>query len=112
MKNLSSDIIRVADGASAYSGGGGTATITEIEIDFGTTGRSVKTFVITDLNVSPTSKIIIQQSGKAPTGKSADENEMDKIQFNATPGTGQFILNAECLTGRVLGKFKVNYILG
>jgi hypothetical protein len=92
--------------------GAGSATITEIEIDFGSTAVVNKVFTITDAGVSGTSKILATQSGAAPTGRSADENEFTALLFNATPGTGQFFLNAFCVNGKVAGKHKVNYTIG
>lgn len=94
------------------TGGGGSASITQIEIDFGVSPTRTKTFSITDASVSSTSNLVITQSGKAATGRQADENEMDPILFSGTPGSGQFILIANALTGPVTGKYKVNYMVG
>jgi len=94
------------------TGGGGSFSSTQIEIDFGTTPTSSKTFTIIDSNVSTTSHMITVQSGAAPTGRSADENEMDPIIFSGTPSTGQFTLIATSLNGPVVGKYKVNYAIG
>lgn len=93
------------------SGGGSTSVIT-IEIDFGIIPTRSKTFTIIDLTVSTSSLIIINQSGAAATGRSADENEMDPLIFSGTPGTGTFTLIASALNGPVVGKYKVNYIVG
>ena len=87
-------------------------TIKEIEVDFGASAVRSKRFTITDAAVSATSKIMVMQSGKAATGRSADENEMDMLHFLATPGSGTFVLIADCLTGRVNGKYKANYLIG
>lgn len=94
------------------TGGGGGATVTEVEVDFGATSVRSKAFTITDPAVSPTSIIVIVQSGNAPTDKDADENEMDVLVPRALAGTGQFTLWVDCLTGTVLGKFKFNYLVG
>jgi hypothetical protein len=37
---------------------------------------------------------------------------MTALIANGTPGSGQFILNAFCLNGTVVGKHKFNYIIG
>lgn len=92
--------------------GGGSASVTQIEVDFGTVPTRTKTFTITDASVSATSKIMIVQSGTAATGRHADENEMDPILFSGTPASGQFTLIANALTGPVAGKYKVLYIVG
>ena len=88
------------------------ATITEIEVDFGASAVRSKRFTITDAAVTASSKIVVMQSGKAATGRSADENEMDMLHFRAIPGAGAFTLLADCLTGRVNGKYKANYLIG
>lgn len=92
------------------AGGGGTS-ITETEIDFGSWPTFSKTFTIIDATVTTSSKINPIQSGKAATGKSADENELDLITFRAAPQTGSFLLFADAETGPVVGTFKVNYIV-
>lgn len=96
----------------SVSGGGGSATITQIEVDFGTAPVRTKTFTVTDASVSTTSHLVVTQSGTAATGRQADENEMDPILFSGTPGSGQFTLIANALTGPVSGKYKVNYMVG
>lgn len=96
----------------SVTGGGGSATITEIEIDFGLLPTRTKTFTVIDGYVTIFSKLMINQSGHAATGRQADENEMDPILFSGTPGTGQFILIANALTGPVTGKYRVNYTVG
>ena len=92
-------------------GGGGSASMTEIEVDFGATPVAAKTLTITNAAVTASSKIIVSQSGAAPTGKSADENEMDFILANATPASGQFTLRLHSMFGRVRDKFKFNYMV-
>ena len=94
------------------AGGGGSATVYEVEVDFGATSVKSKTFTVTDAGVSPGMKIVVTQSGNAPTGRSADENEMDVLIGRAFAGTGQFKLFVDCLTGMVSGKYKFNYMIG
>lgn len=92
---------------------GGAITVTEAEVDFGTAfGYYGKTFTVTDAAVSATSKILITQSGNAPTGRQADENDMDALSCNATPGTGSFTLNCTAVPGPVAGKYKIFYTIG
>jgi hypothetical protein len=101
-------------GTSGFSGSGGTGsgTVTETEVDFGTTPTRHKSFTITDAGVTAASNIVAVQSGKAPTGKSADENEMDSLLFNCDPATGTFTLRGFAKDGPVVDKYKVNYIAG
>jgi hypothetical protein len=98
--------------ADTLQGAGGSATITEIEIDFAGPAVRQKRFTITDAAIVPTSKITVSQSGRAATGRAADENEMDQLVFAAIPQTGTFILIASSQTGRVAGKYKANYMVG
>lgn len=91
---------------------GGSSTITEIEVDFGTLPTRTKTFTVIDANITVSSKLTITQSGTAATGRQADENEMDPILFSGTPASGQFILIANALAGPVSGKYRVNYVVG
>lgn len=96
-------------GANGANGANGSLAVTEVEIDFTATPMREKSFTITDSGISPSSKIIVNQSGAAATGQDADENEMTILAMNAVPGTGQFTLNTICLTGHAGGKFKINY---
>jgi len=91
---------------------GGAAAITEAEIDFGGAAVQSKRFTIANAAVLASSKIVVDQSGKAATGRNADENEMDYLHLRAVPAAGSFTLYAACLTGRVSGKFKINYLIG
>ncbi len=84
-------------------------SITEVEIDFGSSPMWSKSFTIIDGNVSPSSKLVATQSGSAATGRDADENEMDALILNCKPGSGQFTMNAFAFPGPVSGKYKINY---
>jgi hypothetical protein len=84
----------------------------QIEIDFGTSPTNYKTFTVYDSDVTVSSLIFPTQAGNAPTGRSADENEMDPIIFSAVPDTGKFLLIASSKDGPVVGNYKVNYGIG
>ena len=84
----------------------------ETEVDFGIIPTNYKTFTIVDVDVTVGSLILPLQSGRAPTGRSADENEMDPMIFSATPLSGSFRLIASTKDGPVVGKYKVNYGVG
>lgn len=89
------------------------ASISQTEIDFGSTGVSEASFLITDAGVSASSKLIGTVAYVAPTGKDLDELDMDQIDLKFAPGSGNFTLYAtalnECL---VADKFKINYQVG
>jgi hypothetical protein len=92
--------------------GGAAATVTTVELDFGSTPVTSKQFTVIDGTISGTSKVVIVQSGAAATGRQADENEMDPLGVSATPGTGQMTVMAHALRGSVIGKYKFNYMVG
>jgi len=92
--------------------GSGSSSFTMITVNFGTSPVRTNTFTITDSNVTTSSHLIIAQSGTAAPGRQSDENEMDPILFSGTPGTGQFTLIANALTGPVVGQYNVNYAIG
>lgn len=84
---------------------------TQIELDFGTTPTVYETFTVADANVSTSSDVQMWQSGVAPTGKSADENEMDRIEMTTLAQAGQFTVYARAEDGPVVGKFKFSYMV-
>jgi hypothetical protein len=92
--------------------GGGSATITEVEVDFGTTPTGPKTFTVVDAALSTSSVVMVTQSGATPTDGFGGEAELDPILFTATPETGQMTVAANPRDGRVVGKFKLNYLIG
>lgn len=101
----------VTSGIAGADGADGLLSLNETEIDFGASPSWPKAFTISHTGVTTTSKIVALQSGKAATGREADENEMDKLIFACNPGTDSFTLYATPLRGRVGGKYKVNYFV-
>jgi hypothetical protein len=86
-------------------------TVTEIEIDFGTTPVRAKRFTITDALVTgSTKKILVNPSGNVATGRGSDDWEWDSIQFAAKANTGNFTLYANA-SGKILGKRKIFYTI-
>lgn len=85
--------------------------IKEIEVDFGLVATVFKTFTIVDTDVRAESVIAAWKSGKAATGKTADEITLDDISFSVNPGSGSFTLVASALNGPVTGAFKIVYIV-
>jgi hypothetical protein len=89
--------------------GGGSVTITEAEIDFGSIPVPSKKFTITNAGISATSKIMVTPSGSVATGRVGDDWEWDAINFSAKSGTGQFVLTAKTTYGKIIGKRKIYY---
>ena len=87
---------------------GGGSTVTEIEVDFGSSTRRSKSFTITDATVTGASKIVAYQSGNPATGRGRDDAAWDSITYAAIAGTGSFTLIAHS-TGRVKGPRNVYY---
>ena len=90
------------------AGGAGSFSVTEAEVDFGTTAVKTKRFTITDAAITAASKIMVTPSGSVATGRVGNDWEWDAINFSALAGTGQFILTAFTNT-YVAGKRKIFY---
>jgi len=103
--NAGSDSVDVTITSTAAGG----ATLTEVEVDFGTKPTTDAQFTITDASVSGTSKITVTPSGNTATGRVAGDNQWDSVMYSALAATGNFILYAVCSTGSLVGKRKVYY---
>lgn len=97
---------------SASGGGGGSATWTEVEIDFGNTPIYDAIFTITDASISSTSKVVISPSGKPATGRTADDWQWDGATLSANPGTGTATCYAIFSPGPIVGRRKLQYQIG
>jgi len=86
-------------------------TLTQVEIDFGSTPVRSARFTVTDAAVSGGSKVAVWESGVAATGRADGDHLWDSIAYAAIPGTGQFTLDAFA-TGFVVGKRNVIYQIG
>jgi len=99
----------------AAAGGGGSANIKQVELDFGV-AHNIKegAFTVVDADVLAGSQIIMLQALDAPTGKVEDENEMDSFNCKCRPDPagGQFKAYIESQYGSVTDKFKFNYLVG
>lgn len=84
----------------------------EIEVDFGTAPTESRTVTVTVADALVTHQVLAVQSGVAPTGRSADENEMDPLLISGRATNGSVVFNIKALDGPVVGKFKINYSLG
>ena len=112
--NFTGDGVTVSDSGGEtlvnIPGGVGSFTVTEAEIDFGTTPVSEASFVITNAAITTSHMILSSVSYEAPTGKDQDELEMDDLQLRAVAGTGNFTLYVRAADGSYLAdKFKINY---
>ena len=107
-----------ATGTMTISGGSGTFSVTQVEIDFDTCGLGTHVAkvaceaTVTDASITASSKILVSQAGDAPTGKESDDNEMDPLSCSAQPASGSFTLRCIPLRGPTHGKFKINYAAG
>lgn len=77
---------------SGTLGGGGSATLTEVEIDFGNTPVNNKIFTITDGAITNTKKIIVFTSPNNATGQVGNDWEVDGATFSAKANTGNITL--------------------
>lgn len=91
---------------------GGSVVVTTVEIDVGPTPVREATFTIMDVSITPTTKILAFQAGRAATGRTADENEWTRLHLVANPASGQFELWVMCLNGSMTGTFLIDYIKG
>lgn len=85
------------------------ATITEVEVDFGTVPKYDANFVIVDALISATSKVTISESGKPAVGRVAGDSQWDSINIAANPGTGSMTIYCMAHPGPVAGRRKLQY---
>lgn len=99
--------------ATWASPGASATDIKTTEIDFGATPVNYGVFAIADADVSATSNIGIWLSQEAPTGRDADEAEMEPMDCKAADmATGTFNAVLQPFHGPVEGKYKLNYLVG
>lgn len=77
---------------SSTLGGGGSASLTEVEIDFGVNPINNKIFTIIDTSVVSTNKIIIFPSPNTATGQQGNDWEVDSATFSAKANIGNITL--------------------
>lgn len=92
--------------------GGAGSSVTEVEIDFGSQPVYTAEFTITDAGIAATSKVTVSPSGKAATGRTADDWAWDGATFAANPGTGSATCYAVFTPGPIVGKRKLQYSIG
>lgn len=91
---------------------GSDVEIKEAEIDLGDLAVRAAVVTVTDVDVSPTSKLLVTHSGKAATGRDEDENEADSLICKPVAGTGEFTLYVSGHPGVVKGKYVISYLIG
>ena len=77
---------------SSTLGGGGSATLIEAEIDFGTIPVNNKTFTITNGAITNTQKVVAFPSPNDATGQVGNDWEVDGAVFSAKANTGNITL--------------------
>ncbi len=88
-------------------------SVTEVEIDFGSTEIEEQEFTITDSRITTNSKIAVVVSGNTPSdSRSIDEILAERYSLFAISGSGSFTLWAAPLEGTTNGKVKILYLLG
>jgi len=94
------------------TGGGGSLSIYQTEIDFGTVPIKMKKFTVTDAAVTSGMKIIPTLSYDNPSDGEADSAEwLENMTMMARADTGQFFLYCNSPYQDLNGKVKVNYVL-
>lgn len=98
--------------ATPASGGGGSATISEVVLDFGSDPVRAKSFAFEDVNAVTSSRVVMTTVAPGD-GRSLDEMEMDAITCAAVCLADGFIsVVATAHPGPVTGQYKFNYLLG
>lgn len=106
--NAAADAVTIAATAAA-----GALVAGQIEVDFGTTPVADATFTVSVSSVISTSIIVAAMSSDAPTGKDADEVEMDYLDIRCKAGTGLFTMFVSAANDALVAdKFKINYHIG
>lgn len=105
--------IKTVNGSSLLGSGDLTVSssisITETEIDVGSTPVSEATINIEDPAMLATSKVIGGVAYEAPTGKDLDEIEMDAFDVKFEPVAGGMNIWIKGLEGYIADKFKIWY---
>jgi len=74
-------------GDGSFAAPTAAASVSQVELDFGSTSVSEMLFTVADANVLPTSKIMAQMANVAPTGKDLDEIQLEPLVVYAAPST-------------------------
>jgi hypothetical protein len=111
--NITGDHTGELIGYPSSGGGGGSASVTQIEVDFGATPATDNEFTITDAAVTATSKIIASLAYEDTADNTADEIIACGVVCTAGKAeAGSFKLLVASLNSALSGKYKINYIVG
>lgn len=94
------------------TGGGGSADVNQIELDFGSVPTKNKRFIFTATGTTVAQQVILQHSYDAPTGRSADENEFADFIIRASVSATNQITAYISSIGFVQGLYKFNWMVG
>ena len=94
------------------TGGGGSASWTITEVDFGSAPVYDKEFTITDALVGAGSNVACLPSGKVATGRVGNDLAWDSLVCAALPASGSFTLTVQANPGPVVGKRNILYQIG
>lgn len=86
-----------------------SVSITETEIDVGTTPVAEAAIFVSDVLLDANSKIIGGVAYKAPTGKELDELEMDALEIKFEPWEAGLYVHIKGLEGYIADKFIIWY---
>ncbi len=96
----------------AAGGGGGSATMYQTTIDFGSTEKSDEVFNIVNASIGASSKIMAFVTWISTLGRDPDEIMADPISISVEPLSGSMNVYASAVEGTVNGKYAINYMIG
>lgn len=88
------------------------SSITQVEIDLGTTPVYSKSITVTAASCEPAFNVLVSPSADPATGRGSDDNLWDGLILSAAAGTGEFTLHVIAVPGPVSGKRLINYQFG
>jgi len=94
--------------ATVSGGGGGSVSLAEVEIDFGTITAPITSWTIIDPSIVSSNKILVFPSPNPATGRKGNDWELDSAIFTAIAGTGSFVLYANTQS-KIIEKRKIYY---
>lgn len=113
LRDIAQQVNALIDDAATSGGGSGSGSVwTEAEIDFGSKPVYSASFTITDASIASTSQVVLLPSGKAATGRTADDWAWDGATFAVNPGSGSATCYAQFIPGPIVGRRKIQYSIG
>lgn len=90
----------------APTGGGGSATVKQVTLDFGSVPVYSKSITFTDVSITASSKVVMTPHAES------DELEMDGFVCSVQCGSGIATAYIHAVPGPVTGQRKFNYLIG